>query len=131
MSFVNLVYHKQVPDVLPHEKGLGEVNTAEPIFINKGGLDGTETAVFHVSLIDLLDKAFLMDSLHMLSQDQESFINRYFKEANIASGIIDSNKELETLDKPDPFEFLSSIMKQLDRFLGDYVGEDSHVKYTR
>lgn len=129
MSFRGLVYD-QIPKEEVRTKGnVSEVNTAQAIYINKGGMSGKEEAIYHVSLIDLLDKVFLFNALHFLSREQEDILNRFFKEADVAVGILKNNKE--NLLRDDPFEYMSDIMKQLDNFLGSYYGEESDVRFTR
>ena len=96
---------------------LGEVNSASPYFTVQIRLDGTKDAVFHVNIIDLLDKVIILDSLHLLSIEQERLFTRYLKQAEEVSNKINLNEE-------KPFEDMDEVLQELDNFLGSYYGVD-------
>lgn len=108
------VFHKR-----SRSKGtLSELNTADYIFYTKHHLDGTKETKFHVNLIDLLDRVFLEDALRYLSIDQERFIEKFCKQADSVTKLINS-------DSDNPYKNMDDVFKQLDSFLGGYLGEDN------
>lgn len=102
---------------------LGEVNSASPYFTVQIHIDGTKDAVFHVNLVDLLDKVIMLDSLHLLSIEQERLFTRYLKQAEEVNSKI-------SLNSTDPFENMDEVLQQLDNFLGSYCGVD-YGRFTR
>jgi hypothetical protein len=111
-----------IPSTRPR-KALSEVTTAEPCFIIQEKMDGSTTIKYHVNLIDLLDKVFLNDIQDFLSIEQDRFIDMFYKKAGKVTDKLNSNDE-------NPYESMDTIMRQLDIFLGGYIGEDNG-KYTR
>ena len=94
---------------------LSELNTGEAVFFVETSLDGTAQAEYHINLIHLLDKAFLHNSLNLISLRQERFIKLFFKQAGVVDSLLDANDD-------DPYKDMSSEMQQLDSFLGSYLG---------
>lgn len=58
----------------------------------------------------------------MLSIEQERYLTKYFKQGDVVTEALNSNKA-------DPYGSLDEVFKQLDSFLGGYIGEDG--KYAR
>ena len=102
---------------------LSEVNTGDPLIYIKHLMDGTRQVKYHVNLIDLLDRVFTNDGMRFLSLEQERFISEFLKEAGTATNKIKANDN-------NPYEDMDSVFKQLDDFLGSYVGVDDG-RYTR
>ena len=100
-----------------------ELNTGSFAIYQKYRLDGSIEAVFHVNLIEILDRAFCLDGLRMLSTEQEKYLTKYFKQGGVVTEALNSNSA-------DPYGSLDEIFKQLDSFLGGYIGEDNG-KYAR
>ena len=100
-----------------------ELNTGSFAIYQKYRLDGSIEAVFHVNLIEILDRAFCLDGLRMLSTEQEKYLTKYFKQGDVVTKALNSNSD-------DPYGSLDEIFKQLDSFLGGYIGEDNG-KYAR
>ena len=111
-----------VPSTKPR-KALSEITTAEPYFIIQEKMDGSTTVKYHANLIDLLDKVFLSDTQDFLSIEQDRFMDIFYKKANEVTDKINNNDE-------NPYQNMDTVMRQLDIFLGEYVGEDNG-KYTR
>ncbi len=96
---------------------LSEVNTFDPIFITRQNMDGDKDAIYHVNLIYLLDNVFTKNNLNYLSIEQERYMKMFFNEADIVT------KSLNQLEE-DSFKDMTRVMKQLDNFLGGYLGEN-------
>ena len=101
---------------------LSEVNSKNPIFYLKHHLDGTEEAVYHVNIIDILDNVFLFDAKKFLSRKQERFIDQFIKAAGIIDQRFENGEKLYTDIDP--------VFIKLDHFLGNYKGVDEN-EYTR
>ena len=84
---------------------LSEVNTGDPYMYMKVHLDGQEEVVYHVNLIDILDRVFLHDGMKFLSRDQERFFTRFIE----AAGIIDSNFDRFNFGVIDEKEALDTL----------------------
>lgn len=56
-------------------------------------LDGSIEAVFHVNLIEILDRAFCLDGLRMLSIEQE-VLNCYLKQGGVVTNALNSNSTI-------------------------------------
>ena len=104
---------------------MGSIKTSHPVFIIKNHIDGSKEAVYHPSLIHILDKVFLKDSLKYLSIEQERFIAKFFKEAGIVTNLLN-----EGLIGEDLYKDMDEVMYQLDNFLGSYFGVE-YVEPTR
>lgn len=116
------VFHKR--GIRSPVKGtLSELNSADPYFYIKHHIDGTKEAKYHVNLIDLLDRVFTEDATRYLSIEQERFMSRFFKQADSVTKLLNSNSAT-------PFKDLDMVFKQLDSFLGSYIGEDNG-RYAR
>ena len=102
---------------------LSEVNTANPIFMIDENMDGEKEAIYHVNIIDLLDKVFMFDSMNFLSIEQERYFSRFFYEAGIVTDNINTDYEF-------PYESMDEVMNQLDNFLGNYIGVNDG-RYSR
>lgn len=111
LSHIAILNKNTVGNFKPCKSPLSEINTANPVFITYEHIDGSIEYTYHVNLIHLLDRLFIYDYYDALSIEQEKFIKRYLKEA-------------------DNIENMSEDMKQLDIFLGGYVGVDNG-KYSR
>ena len=96
---------------------LSEVNTFDPIFITRQDMNGDKDAIYHVNLIYLLDNVFTKNNLNYLSIEQERYMKTFFNEADIVT------KSLNQLEE-DSFKDMTRVMKQLDNFLGGYLGEN-------
>ena len=59
----------------------------------------------------------------MLSIEQERYLTKYIKQGGVVTNALNSNSD-------DPYGSLDEIFKQLDSFLGGYIGEDNG-KYAR
>ena len=81
------------------------MESGKSIFINDKDLYGFDTANFSLNFIPLLDKSIVEDNLHVISIEQQRFLQRYFEEANKLM-----EEDLE----------LSKVMKEFDNFLGSY-----------
>ena len=101
---------------------LSEVNSGDPLFYIKHHLDGTEEAVYHVNIIDILDNVFRYDAKKFLSRKQERFIDQFIKNAGIIDQRFKNEEELYTDIDP--------VFVKLDHFLGNYEGVDEN-EYTR
>ena len=86
-------------------------------------MDGTVKSVFHVNIIDLLNRVFVHDGMKFLSEDQERYFSEYFSQAGVTTDKIQKNI-------PDPFNNMDQTFIDLDTFLGSYLGVD-HGQYTR
>lgn len=102
---------------------LSELNSADSIFYIKHYMNGTKEAKYHVNFIDLLDRVFTGDAMRYLSIDQERFMYRFFKQADSATKLLNSGSAT-------PFKDLDEVFKQLDDFLGSYMGDDNG-RYAR
>ena len=109
--------------IFPIKGTLSELNTGEPVFYIKHHMDGTKEAIYHVNLIDLLDRVFVHDGLRFLSGEQERFMSKFFKEADIVTDKLSANDS-------NPFSKMDKIYRELDDFLGSYLGVDNG-RYTR
>lgn len=107
------------------KNSLSEVNTGSPIFKINTTMDGTKHAIYHVNMIDLLDKVFMRDNLEFISIEQERFMGRFFQQAHVATNIMDNNALQNKND--DPFANMDEMLRELDNFLGSYFG----VNYGR
>ena len=126
MNLIGIVTDKDNYNInYPRKSPLSEINTADPIFITHNKMDDSEVATYHVNLICLLERLFVNDYNTVLSIDQERFIRRFLFEAGKVTDAM-NNKENEE----NALENLSPIMRQLDCFLGNYIGEDDG-QYTR
>lgn len=96
---------------------LSEVNTANPMFYIKHHMDGSKEAIYHANIIHLMDKVFTLDSLRMLSIDQERFISKFFEQAHVANLILDDTGSIT-----DAYADMDDVMRQFDNFLGSYMG---------
>ena len=113
-----------VTNSVPTVKSINsELNTGSFAIYQKHHLDGSIKAVFHVNLIEILDRVFCLDGLRMLSIEQERYLTKYFKQGDVVTKALNSNSD-------DPYDSLDEIFKQLDSFLGGYIGEDNG-KYAR
>ena len=113
-----------VTNSVPTVKSINsELNTGSFAIYQKYRLDGSIEAVFHVNLIEILDRAFCLDGLRMLSIEQERYLTKYIKQGGVVTNALNSNSD-------DPYGSLDEIFKQLDSFLGGYIGEDNG-KYAR
>lgn len=120
--------HCGKPPINVIKGSLSEINTSNPIFYIKHHMDGSKEAVYHRNMIHLMDKVFLFDALRMLSIDQERFISVFFQQAHVTNLILDLNRS--TGSTTDAYADMDDIMKQLDNFLGSYLGEPKH-EFTR
>lgn len=120
-----------IPKSVFHRKGrsgpikgtLSELNSASPYFYIKHHLDGTCEVKYHVNIIDILERVFTGDAMRYLSIEQERFMSRFFKQADSATKLLNSGSAT-------PFKDLDEVFKQLDNFLGSYVGDDNG-RYAR
>ena len=112
-----------VPSTKPR-KALSEINTAEPVFAVYENMDGTSNIKYHVNLIDLLDKVFIHNNQNFLSVEQDRFMDVFYKKAD------EVTKRLNTDNDNNPYRDMDAVMRQLDVFLGGYIGEDNG-EYTR
>ena len=109
--------------IFPVKGTLSEINTGSPVFYVKHHMDGSKEAIYHVNLIDLLDRVFVLDGLRFLSIEQERFVSRFINQAGTATNAIKSGTT-------NPFSNMDEVYKQLDDFLGSYLGVDNG-RYTR
>ena len=104
------------PDRYKPPKGtLSEVNTGNAVFYVKHKMDGSNRAVFHFNLIDLLNRVFTDDGMRYLSIEQERFLSKFFNQANVVTNRINNKVE-------NPYKDMDEIYKQLDNFIGSYIG---------
>ena len=123
MSLGLLFNHQYTQSKGIDKRPLSEMNTASPLYVIKNTLDGSKEARYHVNLVHLLDLAFINGQLSMLSIEQERYLTKYFKQGDVVTEALNSNSA-------DPYGSLDEIFKQLDSFLGGYIGEDNG-KYAR
>ena len=123
MSLGLLFNHQYTQSKGIDKRPLSEMNTASPLYVIKNTLDGSKEARYHVNLVHLLDLAFINGQLSMLSIEQERYLTKYFKQGGVVTNALNSNSA-------DPYGSLDEIFKQLDSFLGGYIGEDNG-KYAR
>lgn len=97
---------------------LSEINVADPLLVADKSLNGIRDFVYSENFIYLLDKAFSDDTVKYLSIEQEHFINRFFKEAEEVTQLLNTLKDDDTTD---PYAVMSVSMKQLDKTLGNYI----------
>ena len=109
--------------IFPIKGTLSEINTGSPVFYVKHHMDGSKETVYHVNLIDLLDRVFTKDGLRFLSIDQERFMSKFFKQAGIVTDLLNS-------ESSTPYAGLDEAFQQLDDFLGSYLGVDNG-RYSR
>ena len=100
---------------MPAKGTLSEVNTGDAVFYVKHKMDGSNRAVFHFNLIDLLNRVFVDDGMRYLSIEQERFLSKFFKEAGIVTDRINAKDE-------NPYRGMDEVFKQLDNFIGSYIG---------
>ena len=91
---------------------LSEVNVGLPEFYVKNNMNGTREYKYHDNFAELMDKVFTYDDVNYLSVDQERFIKRFFKEADIVIANMSS-------DKPK-YDNVHKEYEDLDHFLGSY-----------
>lgn len=103
---------------------LSEVNTADTIFHTRYSMDGTVEAKFHHNLLALMNMVFLLDSMKILSVEQQRFVSMFLSQAHTANLAIDNNAD-------DPFADMADVMKQFDNFLGSYYGEPDESRFIR
>lgn len=121
MSFGLLHKHRERVGRPDSKKNpLSELNTADPIFLVRETMEGNREAIYHVNMIDLMDRVFTRDDMRSLSIDQERFVSKFFVEAGIVTDAFYSGDE-------NPKENMDYIMAQFDSFLGSYFG----VNYDR
>lgn len=125
-TYCNNTYRNPFPLSICTEKKnvLSEVNTADPIFFVKEYMDGDKEAIYYLNLIHLLDKVIIKNNLYYLSIDQERFIKKFFEEAGIVDNLIN-------LNNTNPYENMDDVMKQLDNFLGSYIGVEYNYGFIR
>ena len=123
MSLGLLFNHQYTQSKGIDKRPLSEMNTASPLYVIKNTLDGSKEARYHVNLVHLLDLAFINGQLSMLSIEQERYLTKYFKQGDVVTEALNSNSA-------DPYGSLDEVFKQLDSFLGGYIGEDNG-KYAR
>lgn len=112
-------------DLLGLQKNLlSEMNTASPLFITKRNMEGDLDTVYHVNFIYLLDRVFLKDTVGFLSTEQTTFIDLFFKEAHEVTERLQNNPD------EDAYVNMTRTMKQLDEFLGSFVGVNNE-QFTR
>lgn len=109
--------------VLPVKGTLSEINTGNPVFYVKHHMDGSKETVYHVNLIDLLDRVFTKDGLRFLSMNQERFMAKFFEQAGVVTDRINGSHAT-------PYADLDTVFQQLDDFLGSYLGVDDG-RYSR
>ena len=81
-----------VTNSVPTVKSINsELNTGSFAIYQKYRLDGSIEAVFHVNLIEILDRAFCLDGLRMLSTEQEKYLTKYFKQGDVVTEALNSN----------------------------------------
>ena len=112
-------------DLLGLQKNLlSEMNTASPLFITKRNMEGDLDTVYHVNFIYLLDRVFWKDTVGFLSTEQTTFIDLFFKEAHEVTERLQNNPD------EDAYVNMTITMKQLDEFLGSFVGVNNE-QFTR
>lgn len=109
--------------IFPVKGTLSEINTGNPMFYIKHHMNGSKETVYHVNLIDLLDRVFAKDGLRFLSIDQERFISKFFEQAGVVTDKIRNEEN-------NPYEDLDEAFLYLDDFLGSYLGVDNG-RYSR
>ena len=107
--------------VYPNKSTLSEINSGSPLFYIKHKMDGTKQTVYHVNIIDILDRVFVNDATKFMSLDQERFMSRFLSACHTIQGNLDSENIYNDVD---------DVFKDLDQFLGNYIGVDD-AKYTR
>lgn len=129
MSMFNLCVPQLSINDAPFPKSiLSDLNTQNPIFFVNEEMNGERNAVYHVNIISLLDRVFVLNSLKFLSIEQERYMTKFFNQAHEVNNVLDNNRINETND--NPYENMDRIMKQLDNFLGSYFGVN-HGRFTR
>ena len=83
----------------------------------KNHIDGTIESKFHRSIIDLIDKAFVYDSLKMFSREQEKYFTGFIKACEIMHANYKANKR-------NIYDGVDATFESLDQFLGNYTGVD-------
>lgn len=111
---------------LTTKSSLSEINTGDPFFAVSKQWDGTVDVTFHVNLIDLLDRVFMEGNYQSLSIEQERVAKKFFKDADKVTQKLQNTAALPT-DKyvQEARKDLDEVFKQLDQFLGSYVGENN------
>lgn len=107
---------------------LSEINNGIDVFFIKKHMDGSKEAKFHISLIDILNQVFLNDCNEDLSDERRVFIEKYLKQGDRANKIIDANSLNHTSN--DPYVKMDKVFKELDNFLGSFIGEENG-RYAR
>lgn len=112
------------PCNIPHKGFLSEVNTADPFLAISTRWDGTIDTTYHVNFIDLLDRVFMEGGFHPLSIEQERVFKKFLKEADAVTKAIQNKSTLpsETELQDILSNNLDDVFKQLDQFLGSYLG---------
>ena len=111
------------PRDMPPKGTLSEVNTGDSVFYVKHRMDGKDHAVFNFNLIDLLNRVFVDDGMRYLSIEQERFLSKFFTQADVVT------KKINASDS-NPYKGLDEVYKQLDNFIGSYLG-DNDGRFTR
>ena len=120
-----LITKDNLKDLRQKAAVMGSIKTSHPVFIIKNHMDGSKEAVYHLSLIHILDRVFLKDNLRYLSIEQERFMEKFFEEAGIVTNLLN-----EGLIGEDLYKDMDEVMYQLDNFLGSYFGVE-YVKPVR
>ena len=112
------------PCNISHKGFLSEVNTADPFLAISTRWDCTIDTTYHVNLIDLLDRVFMEGGFPPLSLEQERVFKKFLKEADAVTKAIQNKSTLpsETELQDILSNNLDDVFKQLDQFLGSYLG---------
>lgn len=96
--------HKCINNIKP-------IHTGRDSYYEELELDGTTESVFILNFIKMLDLCIIRDNYKYLSIEQEDVLKNYFNNA---------------VNMP-----LSDYNKQLDNYLGSYIGEENGRYFTK
>lgn len=96
------------------------LETGNGVFYERTNLYSNDAFEYYVNLIFLFDSAIMNDNLKLLSVEQERLLAQYFLEADT----ITPPEDVALEDWIYDFDSLSTKVKQLDEFLGSYLGEN-------
>ena len=119
-----------------------DLETANGIFKEKQNLYGTDTQIYYVNLINLLDRAITENNLHCLSTEQQELFEQYLLEANsltrqhtsaeLQDYFLDDEilHNLNSTEYKEKYSLLNRKIQKLDEFLGSWSGVENE-QYSR
>lgn len=88
-----------------------KLRTPRKTYYQKDDLNGDTTYIFITDIINIFDKIFVDNDKRYASKEQREMLETYCIEADTSD--------------------ISEFNKQLDNYLGGYLGEDNDVYFTK